>query len=129
MVPFLGYVAVAAFTFQLAMAGAAKAALLSFGLGCAILLCGDKVVRPVVAGEATHLRFVWFLMAYLGGFEVLGLVGLAIGPVVLTLARELWEQRVRDVRLPEIADATCAPDLKVSAVAAVQADHTVRELR
>jgi len=37
------------------------------------------------------------LMGCLGGFEVLGLVGLVIGPVVLTLARELWEQRVRDL--------------------------------
>jgi hypothetical protein len=36
-------------------------------------------------------------MGCLGGFEVLGLVGLVMGPVVLTLARELWEQRVRDV--------------------------------
>jgi predicted PurR-regulated permease PerM len=39
-----------------------------------------------IAGE-THLRFVWSLMACLGGFEVLGLAGLVIGPVVLTLAR------------------------------------------
>jgi len=110
MVPFLGYVAVAALTLQLAMAGAAKPALVSFGLGCVVLLCGDKIVRPVVAGEGTRLRFVWFLMASLGGFEVLGLVGLVIGPVVLTLARELWEQRVRDVGLPKIADATSPAD-------------------
>jgi predicted PurR-regulated permease PerM len=36
-------------------------------------------------------------MSCLGGFEALGLVGLVIGPVVLSLARELWEQRVRDL--------------------------------
>jgi predicted PurR-regulated permease PerM len=129
MVPFLGYVAVAALTLQLAMAGAAKASLASLGLGCVILLCGDKIVRPVVAGEGTHVRFVWFLMASLGGFEVLGLVGLVIGPVVLTLARELWEQRVRDLALPKIADAASPADLQVPAVSAVQADQTVRELR
>jgi predicted PurR-regulated permease PerM len=110
MVPFLGYVAVAALTLQLAMAGAATAALVSLGLGCVVLLCGDKIVRPVVAGEATHLRFVWFLMASLGGFEVLGLVGVVIGPVVLTLARELWEQRVRDLAYPKVADSTSPVD-------------------
>jgi ribose/xylose/arabinose/galactoside ABC-type transport system permease subunit len=50
---------------------------------------GDKIVRPVVAGDGTHLPFVWILMACLGGFQVLGLVGLVVGPVALTLAREL----------------------------------------
>jgi predicted PurR-regulated permease PerM len=105
MVPFLGYVAVAALTLQLVMAGAAKPALVSFALGCVILLCGDKIVRPVVAGGGTHLRFVWFLMASLGGFEVLGLVGLVVGPVMLTLARELWERHVRDLALPKAPDS------------------------
>jgi predicted PurR-regulated permease PerM len=110
LAPFLGYVAVTAVTLQLAMTGAATPAFVSFGLGCVVLFCGDKIVRPLVAGEGTHLRFVWFLMACLGGFEVLGLVGLVIGPVVLTLARELWEQRVRDLALPRVADSTSPAD-------------------
>ncbi len=97
LVPFLGYVAVIALTLQLAMKGAASLALISCGLGFAILLCGDKVVRPLVARDGVRLPFVWILMGCLGGFEVLGLVGLVVGPVVLTLARELWQQRVRDV--------------------------------
>jgi predicted PurR-regulated permease PerM len=45
-------------------------------------------------------------MGCLGGFEVLGLVGVVIGPVLLTLARELWEQRVRDLALLKLADST-----------------------
>ena len=106
LVPFLGYVAVSALTLQLAMAGAATSALLSFGLGCVVLFCGDKIVRPVVARDGTRLGFVWVLMGCLGGFEVLGLVGLVIGPVVLSLARELWEQSVRDLALPDLADPT-----------------------
>jgi hypothetical protein len=74
-------------------------------LGCFILLCGDKVVRPVVARDGVRLRFVWVLMGCLGGFEVLGLIGLVIGPVVLTLARELWEQRVRDLAVADVTDS------------------------
>ena len=105
LVPFLGYVAVTALTLQLALQGAATSALLSFGLGCVILFCGDKIVRPVVAREGTRLGFVWALMGCLGGFEVLGPEGLVIGPVLLTLTRELWEQRVRDLSRSEIADA------------------------
>ena len=104
LVPFLGYVAVVALTLQLAMTGAAGPALLSFGLGCGILFCGDKIVRPMVARNGVRLGFVWVLMGCLGGFEVLGLVGLVIGPVVLTLVRELWQQNVRGLARSNVAD-------------------------
>ena len=97
LVPFLGYVAVVGLTLKLAMTGAATPALLAFVFGCLVLFCGDKVVRPVVARDGTRLPFVWVLMGCLGGFEVLGLVGLVIGPVLLSLAGELWEQRLRDL--------------------------------
>ena len=84
IVPFLGYVAVIALTLQLAMKGAAASALWSLAMGCAVLLCGDKIVRPVIAGNGVRLRFVWVLMGCLGGFEALGLVGLVVGPVALS---------------------------------------------
>lgn len=103
LVPFLGYVAVAALSFQLALTGAAAPAVAAFALGCLVLFSGDKIVRPMIARNGTHLHFVWVLMACLGGFEALGLVGLVIGPVALSLARELWEQRVRDLPATEIA--------------------------
>jgi predicted PurR-regulated permease PerM len=97
LVPFVGYLAVAALTLQLAMTGATTPAFLSFSLGCLVLLCGDKVVRPLVARDGMQLRFAWILIGCLGGFEVFGLIGVIVGPVVLTLARELWEQSVRDL--------------------------------
>jgi len=97
LVPFLGYVAVAALAIQLAVTDATTPPLLAFGLGCLVLFCGDKVLRPLSARDGIRLRFVWILMGCLGGFEALGLVGLVIGPVVLTLVRELWEQRIRDL--------------------------------
>ena len=97
IVPFLGYVAVTALALQLAMKGAGATAALSLAMGCAVLVCGDKIVRPAIADNGIRLGFVWVLMGCLGGFEALGLVGLVVGPVVIGLARELWEQRVRDV--------------------------------
>jgi predicted PurR-regulated permease PerM len=97
LVPFLGYVAVIALALHLVIKGAAATAFIALVLGGVILLAGDKVVRPAVARGGVGLPFVWVLLGCLGGFEVLGLVGLVMGPVVLTLARELWEQQVRDV--------------------------------
>jgi uncharacterized protein YqgC (DUF456 family) len=44
-------------------------------------------------------------MGCLGGFEVLGLIGLVIGPVVLTRARELCEQRARDLAVADVTDS------------------------
>jgi predicted PurR-regulated permease PerM len=110
LVPLLGYAAVAAVTLQLAMTGAATPALISLALGCAVLFCGDKVVRPVVARHGTHLPFAWVLMGCLGGFEVLGPVGLVIGPVALTVTKELWAQRVRNLaRDSALEDALTLP--------------------
>jgi predicted PurR-regulated permease PerM len=105
LVPFLGYVAVAALSLRMAMTGATAAAAVSFALGCLMLFVGDKIVRPLIARHATRLHFVWILMACLGGFEVLGLVGLVIGPVALSLTRELWEQRVRDLPAEDVPAA------------------------
>lgn len=105
LVPFLGYVAVTALSLRMAMAGATAPAVAALLLGCLILFCGDKIVRPLIARNATRLHFVWILMACLGGFEVLGLVGLVIGPVALSLTRELWEQRVRDLPAEDVPAA------------------------
>jgi predicted PurR-regulated permease PerM len=105
LVPFLAYVAVAALTLQLALTAGATPPLLVFALGCLVLFCGDKIVRPVLARDGIRLRFVWALMGCLGGFEVLGLIGLVVGPVVLTLLRELWEQHVRDLAVADVADS------------------------
>ena len=115
LVPFLGYLAVIALSLRLALLGATTPAVVAFALGCLVLFSGDKIVRPMIARNGTRLHFVWVLMACLGGFEVLGLVGLVIGPVALSLTRELWEQRVRDLPAVEVPTnhplehATAAP--------------------
>ena len=85
-IPFLGYAALGALALRLAVEGQAALGLLCLGLGCFVLLCGDKIVRPAAARQGLHLPFVWVLMGCIGGFEVLGLVGLAVGPVVLAVA-------------------------------------------
>jgi predicted PurR-regulated permease PerM len=109
-VPFLGYVAVCAMALQIAVQCSPAIALSCLAAGCFVLLCGDKIVRPLVAREGMRLPFVWILMGCIGGFEVLGLAGLVVGPVVLSLAQELWLQRLHDhAELRDVALAAQAP--------------------
>jgi predicted PurR-regulated permease PerM len=95
-VPFLGYAAVAALALQLSLQAAPTTALLALLLGSAVLLSGDKLVRPMVMRGGMRLPFVWVLMGCIGGFGVLGLAGLVMGPVILSLVREMWDQRARN---------------------------------
>jgi len=109
LVPFLGYAAVMVLAVRLAITGAVAPGLLSLGMGFVILFCGDKIVRPLVGRDGARLHFVWILMACLGGFETLGLVGLVVGPVVLTLARELWRQCAHEIDRPSATDSKSSP--------------------
>jgi predicted PurR-regulated permease PerM len=92
-VPFVGYAAVVAMALTLAVKGLVPAALTSLILGVVVLLCGDKVVRPMVARGGMRLPFVWVLMGCLGGFSVFGLSGLVTGPAILAVAREVLVRR------------------------------------
>jgi predicted PurR-regulated permease PerM len=105
LVPFLAYSAVAALAIELIVTGAATTAALALALGCLVLFCGDKILRPMIAHNGTRLPFVWVLMGCLGGFEVLGLVGLVVGPVLLALTRELWVGRLRALAAAETSAA------------------------
>jgi predicted PurR-regulated permease PerM len=129
LVPFLGYVGVGALGLKLAMAGPAAAAWLVIMLGSAVLFFGDKVLRPVMARRGTHLGFVWVLMGCLGGFEALGLIGLVIGPVVLTLARELWQERVRHLAASPGFSAPGLPALSQSPLSPALAEASPRAPR
>jgi predicted PurR-regulated permease PerM len=92
MIPCLGYVAVVGVALSLAASGATAQALAVCALGCIVHFVGDKILRPVLVGDAVKLGFVWVLMASLGGLELMGLLGVLIGPVVLALAGSMWRQ-------------------------------------
>ena len=130
LVPFLGYVAVAIAVSTLAVPNAATSAALALMAGCAVLFFGDKILRPAIGRGGTGLPFVWVLMGCFGGFQVLGLVGVVVGPVVLTLARELWEQRVRDVaraRITAEEHAARHRDIPPSGTAASDSETRARK--
>jgi predicted PurR-regulated permease PerM len=68
--------------------------------GAIVLFVADHFVRPQMIGSATQLPFLAVLLGILGGVETLGLIGLFVGPVVMTLFVTLWheEKRFRGAR-------------------------------
>jgi predicted PurR-regulated permease PerM len=60
--------------------------------GMVVLFIADHFVRPTMIGSATKLPFLAVLLGILGGVETLGLIGLFIGPVVMTLFVTLWHE-------------------------------------
>ncbi|MES2298947.1 MAG: AI-2E family transporter [Pseudomonadota bacterium] len=70
--------------------GSVGAAIAVAVLGMVVLFVADHFVRPAIIGSATKLPFLAVLFGILGGVETLGLVGLFIGPVVMTLFMTLW---------------------------------------
>jgi predicted PurR-regulated permease PerM len=60
--------------------------------GAVVLFVADHFVRPTMIGNATQLPFLAVLLGILGGVETLGLIGLFVGPVVMTLFVTLWHE-------------------------------------
>jgi predicted PurR-regulated permease PerM len=60
--------------------------------GLIVVGIADHFVRPVLIGGATRLPFLWVLIGILGGVEVLGLLGLFIGPATMAVLVMLWRE-------------------------------------
>jgi predicted PurR-regulated permease PerM len=90
MIPFaapLLFTGVATF---LLIQGHTAAATSVFIFGLLVLSIGDHVVRPKIIGSSVELPFLWVLFGILGGVEVLGLIGLFLGPALMALVMMLW---------------------------------------
>jgi predicted PurR-regulated permease PerM len=92
IIPFGAPLAFCAAAGLLAYQGATIAAIAILVLGFVILFVADHFVRPAMIGNATQLPFIAVLLGILGGVETLGLIGLFVGPVVMTLFVTLWHE-------------------------------------
>jgi len=92
IIPFGAPLAFGAAAALLAFQGATVAAAAVAAWGFVVLFVADHFVRPAMIGNATQLPFIAVLVGILGGVETLGLIGLFIGPVVMTLFVTLWHE-------------------------------------
>ena len=52
----------------------------------------DNLVRPLVISSATRISFLLVLFGVLGGLAAFGLIGLFIGPVILSVLMAVWRE-------------------------------------
>lgn len=76
----------------LAAQGQAVAAAGLFGWGTLVMLIGDNLVQPRLIGAAARLPFIWALVGVLGGADAFGLVGLFLGPVIVSTVPIAWRE-------------------------------------
>ncbi|MFK3738079.1 AI-2E family transporter [Massilia sp. TN1-12] len=99
IIPFGAPLAFGAVVLLLLAKGATVAAIAIAAWGAIVLFVADHAVRPAMIGNATKLPFLAVLIGILGGVETLGLIGLFVGPVVMTLFVTLWHEE-RHLRHP-----------------------------
>jgi predicted PurR-regulated permease PerM len=92
IIPFGAFVMFSIASILLIYQGAPIAAIVIFVLGLAVLTVADHVVRPIVIGNATRLPFLWVLLGILGGVETFGLLGLFLGPAIMSVLIDLWRE-------------------------------------
>jgi predicted PurR-regulated permease PerM len=95
IIPFGAPLAFGAVAALLLYQGNATAAMAIVAWGAVVLFVADHFVRPTIIGNATKLPFLAVLLGILGGVETLGLIGLFVGPVVMTLFVTLWHEEKR----------------------------------
>jgi len=92
LVPFVGTGAVWIPAAMILMASGHWAkALILVGWGAALVHPVDNILRPYLVGQRARLSALWLFFAILGGVKAFGLIGLLVGPVVLSVTLALLE--------------------------------------
>ena len=68
------------------------AAVLVFAFGMAVIFVADHFVRPILIGNATQLPFLFVLLGIFGGLEAFGLLGLFLGPAIMSVLFAVWKE-------------------------------------
>jgi predicted PurR-regulated permease PerM len=85
----------------LGMEGRWIAALVLTGWGVLVVGTVDNLLRPVLVGNRLKLHTVLAFLSIVGGLLLFGAAGLILGPVVLTITRELigiWPMRAVEAK-------------------------------
>jgi len=96
MIPFLAIPTIALASALILVKGSTLAAVITLCCGVVVNFVADHFIRPVLIGGSTELPFLWVLLGILGGVETWGLLGLFLGPAILSVVYLLWRSAARD---------------------------------
>jgi predicted PurR-regulated permease PerM len=68
------------------------AAIVLLVFGSLIVFVADHFVRPILIGSSTRLPFLWVLLGIFGGLETFGLIGLFLGPAIMSVLIAMWRE-------------------------------------
>lgn len=78
----------------------ATAAIVLLVIGFAVVLVADHFIRPILIGSTTRLPFLWVLLGIFGGVETFGLVGLFLGPAIMSVLVAIWREGAETADTP-----------------------------
>ena len=73
--------------------------LILLGLGAGVIGLADNVIRPWIVSETARLHTVYVFFALLGGVQIFGVMGLFLGPVILSITAALLGMLQEDLRI------------------------------
>ncbi len=91
-VPFGAPVVFVACALYLIVQAKTTAAIVLLVVGFVVTFVADHFVRPILIGSTTRLPFLWVLLGILGGLESFGLIGLFIGPAIMSVLVTMWRE-------------------------------------
>src|SRR5262249_55964375 len=92
--PFGGPLVFAIASLTLVAQSHVTAATLVFLFGCVVVFIADHFIRPVLIGSAARIPFLWVLLGIFGGLETFGLVGVFLGPALISVVLAIWRDSV-----------------------------------
>jgi len=60
--------------------------------GSLVVFVADHFVRPILIGSSTRLPFLWVLLGIFGGLETFGLIGIFLGPAIMSVLIAIWRE-------------------------------------
>ncbi|MEA3117728.1 MAG: hypothetical protein QOI13_998 [Paraburkholderia sp.] len=96
MLPFCAPIVFSGTALWLLMHGETAGAVSVFITGWVVVLVAEHFVRPILIGSAARLPFLLVLFGILGGAETFGLLGLFIGPSLMTVLVVLWRDLTQE---------------------------------
>jgi predicted PurR-regulated permease PerM len=95
MLPFCAPITFGLAALWLLAQGSLAAAVGLVVFGSVVVFVAEHFVRPVLIGNSTRLPFLLVLFGILGGAETFGLLGIFVGPALMTVLMVLWTDLVR----------------------------------